>query len=301
MISCWRQRRTRRGKETKMSRTARVKGSGDAFYHVTTRITGRQFLLEDREVKADMLDALRRSAAFSGVLVGSFAVMDDHVHILLKVPRVDPGTVPDDEVVERYTVLAGKEKGDDFRERIDSMSRSGDLAGRDVALNRLRARMYDLSQFMKTFKEVFGRRFRNRRPYVGTIWAERFKSCLVESGSYLASCAKYIALNPVRARMVRHEGEYAWSAVGLARRGDAFATACLAWLRSAFAGDCPWAEWMLRRCGQIVSGRILGSREFVEREIREHAGVLRSRSARARLAREGLYASHGYIADRSAA
>ena len=44
---------------------------------------------------------------------------------------------------------------------------------------------------------------------------------------------------------------------------------------------------MMRRCGQMVSGKILGSREFVEREIREHADVLRSRRARARLAREG--------------
>ena len=284
-----------------MSRTARVKGRGDAFYHVTTRITGKQFLLKDREVKEDMLDALRRSAAFSGVQVWTFVIMDDHIHILFLVPCVDPGTVPDDEVVERYAMLAGKEKGDELRERLDAMASSGNTAGRDAALNRLRARMYDLSQFMKTFKEVFGRRFRKRHPYVGTIWAERFKSCLVESGSYLANVAKYIALNPVRATMVKHTEEYAWSAVGLARRGDAFAIACLALLRSAFTGDCPQAEWMMRRCGQMVSGKILGSREFVEREIREHADVLRSRSARARLAREGLYASHGYIADRSAA
>ena len=284
-----------------MSRTARVKGRGDAFYHVTTRITGKQFLLKDPAVKEDMLDALRRSALFSGVQVGSFTIMDDHVHILFKVPAVDPGTVPDGEVVERYAALAGKEKGDDLRETLDAMARCGNLAGRDAALNRLRARMYDLSQFMKTFKEVFGRRFRKRHPYVGTIWAERFKSCLVEGGSYFANCAKYIALNPVRAKMVKHAEEYAWSAVGLARRDDAFATACLAWLQSVFNGDCPQEEWMLRRCGQVVSGKILGSKEFVERERRELADVLRSRRARARLAREGLYALCGYIADRSAA
>ena len=222
-----------------MSRTARVKGRGDACYHATSRITGKQFLLKDREVKEDMLDALRRSAAFSGVQVWTFVIMDDHIHILFLVPCVDPGTVPDGEVVERYTVLAGQEKGDDLRERLEAMAKSGNLAGRDAALNRLRVRMYDLSQFMKTFKEVFGRRFRKRHPHVGTIWAERFKSCLVESGSYLANVAKYIALNPVRANMVKHAEEYAWSAVGLARRGDVFASACLAWLQSAFSGDCP--------------------------------------------------------------
>ena len=284
-----------------MARTARIKASGDAFYHVTARITGQQFLLEDRAVKEEMLDSLRRSAVFSGVQVGALAIMDNHVHILFLIPAVDSGTVPDEEVLARYEVLAGEEKARDLRERLDGMSERGDLLGREAALNRLRARMYDLSQFVKTFKEVFGRRFRKLHPYSGTIWGDRFKSCLVESGEYLAKCAKYIELNPVRARIVKHAEDYAWNTSGLAKRGDAFARACLDWMRSVFTGDSPQDGWLMRRCGQIVTGKLFGSREFVEKGVKEFAGVLRSRRARARLAREGVYASHGFIADRRAA
>ena len=193
-----------------------------------------------------MLDSLRRSAIFSGVQVVAFAVMDNHVHILFQVPAIDPGTVPEDagtvpedEVLARYGVLAGEEKARELKERLDGMSERGNLLGREAALNRLRVRMYDLSQFVKTFKEVFGRRFRKIHPYSGTIWGDRFKSCLIESGEYLAKCAKYIELNPVRARMVKHAEDYTWNTTGLAKRGDAFAKACLDWMRSVFSGDSP--------------------------------------------------------------
>jgi putative transposase len=39
----------------------------------------------------------------------------------------------------------------------------------------------------------------------------RFRSCLVDSESYLLQCHRYIECNPVRAGMVRHPGAYRWS------------------------------------------------------------------------------------------
>ena len=45
----------------------------------------------------------------------------------------------------------------------------------------------------------------------GTLWEGRFRSCLVQSDFYLLACYRYIELNPVRAGMVAHPGEYRWS------------------------------------------------------------------------------------------
>ena len=45
----------------------------------------------------------------------------------------------------------------------------------------------------------------------GTLWEGRFKASLVDSERYLFVCMRYIELNPVRANMVEHPGEYAWS------------------------------------------------------------------------------------------
>jgi putative transposase len=48
----------------------------------------------------------------------------------------------------------------------------------------------------------------------GTLWEGRFKAALVETSEYLLACYRYVELNPVRAGIVRHPGEYRWSSYG---------------------------------------------------------------------------------------
>jgi putative transposase len=45
----------------------------------------------------------------------------------------------------------------------------------------------------------------------GTLWEGRIRSCLTQSEEYVLSCYRYIELNPVRAAMVQHPGDYRWS------------------------------------------------------------------------------------------
>lgn len=45
----------------------------------------------------------------------------------------------------------------------------------------------------------------------GTLWEGRFKSSLVDTERYLLACHRYIELNPVRAGLVSHPGDYPWS------------------------------------------------------------------------------------------
>lgn len=45
----------------------------------------------------------------------------------------------------------------------------------------------------------------------GTLWESRHKASLVDAENYLLACYRYIELNPVRAGMVAHPGEYRWS------------------------------------------------------------------------------------------
>jgi len=44
----------------------------------------------------------------------------------------------------------------------------------------------------------------------GTLWEGRFKSSPVDSERYCLTCYRYIELNPVRAGMTRHPGDYPW-------------------------------------------------------------------------------------------
>ena len=68
-----------------------------------------------------------------------------------------------------------------------------------------------ISQTMKAVGERYVPFFNKRHGRTGTLWEGRFRSSLVDSEPYLLICQQYIELNPVRADMVRHPGEYGWS------------------------------------------------------------------------------------------
>jgi hypothetical protein len=81
-------------------------------------------------------------------------------------------------------------------------------------LDGFRARMYDVSQFMKTFKQRFSIYYNsnNNRRGAGTLWHDRFTSVLVEeSEDAQVTVAAYIDLNPVRAKIVKDPKDYRWS------------------------------------------------------------------------------------------
>ena len=45
----------------------------------------------------------------------------------------------------------------------------------------------------------------------GTLWEGRYRAAPIDSEAYFLACCRYIELNPVRARMVAHPRDYAWS------------------------------------------------------------------------------------------
>lgn len=53
----------------------------------------------------------------------------------------------------------------------------------------------------------------------GTLWEGRFRSSVVQSQHYLLACYRYIEMNPVRASIVKHPGDYRWSSYA-ANTGD---------------------------------------------------------------------------------
>jgi len=64
---------------------------------------------------------------------------------------------------------------------------------------------------MRDLGRCYVRYFNRRYARSGTLWEGRFRSCIAESPQYVLACYRYIELNPVRAGMVSHPGEYPWS------------------------------------------------------------------------------------------
>lgn len=68
-----------------------------------------------------------------------------------------------------------------------------------------------LSKCIKQLNLRYFNYYRKRYGYSGCLWQRRFKSNIIDTGSYLLQCGKYIELNPVRARIVSMPDEYRFS------------------------------------------------------------------------------------------
>ena len=69
----------------------------------------------------------------------------------------------------------------------------------------------NLAKGMRHLNGVYTQRYNRRHKRVGHVFQGRYKAILVQKESYLLELARYIVLNPVRARMVRSAKDWAWS------------------------------------------------------------------------------------------
>lgn len=101
---------------------------------------------------------------------------------------------------------------------------------------------------MRQLNGVYTQRFNRQHARVGHVFQGRFKAILVKRELYLLELARYIVLNPVRAKIVKNPIGYPWScypaAVG--------AVASFVWLAT---------DWLL---GQFAKGRPVAQRRYAE-------------------------------------
>jgi len=202
-------------------RHARVKTEGDGCYHVVSRIVDRTFRMDDAE-KEIFRGMMRRAEAFCGVRILTYAVMSNHFHLLVEVPA--QGEIDETELVRRMTILYGKRQTAEKIRQWAEWRRTGAMYLVEEQQNKLRARMGDVSAFVKTLKQRYSMSYNGRHGRKGTLWEDRFKSVLVEqSESAKAAVAAYIDLNPVRAKLVSDPKDYRWSGYGEACGGGQLA------------------------------------------------------------------------------
>jgi len=252
-----------------MARPRRVKPNERSFYHMISRIANQAHFMDDK-VKTKMLQILYASAEFSGVVVGTYMLMDNHFHLLVCIPSPDD-PIPDDVVLRRVRALYGEAEANRLKLRWERMRKDGRGAEAEAETNRFRRRMHDVSEFAKTFKQRVAQWYNTSHGHVGTLWTGRFKSPLVEEGKYLATCMKYIHQNPISAGMAENSASYMWGAPGAARHGDVYAQAGLAFLAAVFKrckkeGRFSWKDVVepIGRDLRFSNGVVIGSRRFVE-------------------------------------
>ena len=181
---------------------------------------------------------MRMYENFSGCRVLSYCVMSNHFHLLLEVPPMPEGGLAEEELLKRLSALyseafvagvaaelveARRVCVPETEQTLDTIQAAdtGETTTARVAEihARFTYRMHDLSQFMKGLLIRFTRWFNRIHSRKGTLWEERFKSVIVESGVAARTIAAYIDLNPVRAGMVKDPADYRWSSYGEAVGG----------------------------------------------------------------------------------
>jgi len=80
----------------------------------------------------------------------------------------------------------------------------------------LAAKLRDISEFMRELQHQFAAWYNRTRPVRrrGGLWADRFKSVVLEGSTAVWECLKYVELNCVRARLVQDPADYRFGSWG---------------------------------------------------------------------------------------
>ena len=216
-----------------------ISDSPVAHYHCVSRVVDRRFVFGERERDVFRM-ILRQVEAFSGVKVLTWTILSNHFHVLVEVTAPPPEPLSDDEILARCRALYPRDRMDAIAMEFEGAQRLGGGVLQQLRAKYL-ARMWDLSEFMKTLKQKFTSWFNRQHDRVGTLWESRFKGVLVEgSWACLLKVAAYIDLNAVRAGLVDDPKDYRWSGYAEALAGDRAARRGLV---LALADLKPGANW----------------------------------------------------------
>lgn len=250
-------------------------------YHLISRLAHRAFFLDDEE-KTRAVELLRRVEEFSGVIVLAYAIMSNHFHIFIYVPETEE--IDDDEILRRINVLyrdasLSQVLGEWKRLKVEEenlleharpteryVSRFGEYRKSFIR------RMWNSSEFMRTFKQHFTMSFNGRRDHHGTMFEGRYHERNHKpEPEVMWRISAYIDINAWEAGIAQRPEDYAWCSFAAAVKGEEKARRGYAFM---YGNADDWD--VIRDCHEKsmreAISEILAARE-AERAERESKGV----------------------------
>jgi putative transposase len=226
-------------------RQRRIKGEGTCFYHCVSRAVDGRLLFHTQgtaSVEAEhFVRLMRRLEKACCVHVLTYALMSNHFHILCKVP--ERRTLSDSDLLDCIEAGHGPERRKRVAELLARYQQNGSSA---EPLQELKERylrqLFDVSVFMKELKGRFAQWYNRRHQRYGALWAERFKSVLIEDGNALRAVAAYIDLNPLRAGLCEDPKDYRYCGYAEAVAHNAATTRLGLSLVLGFSPEDSWNE-----------------------------------------------------------
>ena len=172
------------------------------YYHCISRCVRRAFLcgtdpLSGRNFdhrKQWVVEKLAQLSEIYAIDVCGFAVMSNHFHLVLQIDGERARSWSDHEVRTRYCRLFKHSKS-----QLEGLS-NNEL---EETVAKWRARLYDLSWFMRCLNEEIARRANSEDDCTGHFWESRFRCQALLDEKALLMCLSYVDLNPMRAGMAK--------------------------------------------------------------------------------------------------
>lgn len=186
------------------SRGSIVDSSVTPYYHCISRCVRRAHLCADgdEDRKQWIEDRLQELAGIFAIEVCGYAVLDNHLHVVLRLNDDVAAGWSNEEVVRRWGRLfppRGKDRKplQVTQAWIDAMLQDADW------VSTARERLNALGWFMKCVKEPLARMANKEDGCRGTFWEARFKSIAILDDEALLTTLAYVDLNPLAAGLAK--------------------------------------------------------------------------------------------------
>ena len=183
-------------------RSSQIDLSVTPYYHCISRCVRRAYLCgkdaysgrsfeHRREWVRQRLKILSNLFAID---VCAYAVLSNHLHLVVHVDQARAMAWSAPDVVQRYCSLHPMARAD-----YELLSATRQRARREV----WRSRLYSVSWMMRALNESIARRANKEDKVTGRFWEGRFKCQALLDDQGLLTCMAYVDLNPVRAGLAR--------------------------------------------------------------------------------------------------
>jgi REP element-mobilizing transposase RayT len=191
----------------RMPRKFVVEESEVGVYHCINRCVRRAFLCGTDPLTGNCFDHRRQwiqgrlemLAGCFAIDVLGFAVMSNHLHVVL---RNRPDVVAewsDDEVARRWWTLFPARREKDGSPAVPQESDLGMVTNNPEKLAEVRKRLSNIGWLMRCLAEPIARRANKEDDCTGRFWEGRYKCQPLLDEAAVAACMAYVDLNPIRA------------------------------------------------------------------------------------------------------
>jgi REP element-mobilizing transposase RayT len=187
-----------------MARGQLVDSSVTPYYHCISRCVRRAFLCgEGAEHRKQWVeDRLKELASIFAIEVCAYAVLDNHLHVILRLNDAAAASWTNEDTVRRWGKLFPP-RGKD-RQALEVTDAWVEDRLKDAKwIAECRKRLNDLGWFMKCVKEPLARMANREDECRGTFWEARFKSIAILDEEALLTTLAYVDMNVMAAGMAK--------------------------------------------------------------------------------------------------